>query len=220
MKIIGSATPDRSNGSQRVTYQCDCGYVGTTRACRAKGMKWCAACSKKFARLRGNDYTVEGDLAFIDVSTKKFPNAICVIDAKNIPLVVDGKGRWFAADFKSSVVYAVRNQRGEKMHRHILGTNAPSVDHDDGNGLNNTEGNLKPCDHAENMKNRCMDRRNVSGVIGVVLCKQTGRWQAQGTANGKHYKLGRFDRVEDAAAARRAFEIEHGFNKNHGRAAV
>jgi hypothetical protein len=219
MKIIGSANADRNNGAQRVTYRCDCGYIGTTRACRAMSMKWCPACSRKFARLRGNNYTIKGDLAFIDVSTKKFPDAVCVIDAKNVPLVIDGKGRWYAADFKSNVVYAVRNQRGDKMHRHILGTDAPSVDHDDGNGLNNTEANLKPCAQSQNMKNTRRSARNKSGVTGVVLCKQTGLWQAQGGSNGKYYKLGRFDRIEDAAAARRAFEIEHGFNKNHGRPA-
>jgi hypothetical protein len=106
------------------------------------------------------------------------------------------------------------------MHRHILKTDAPSVDHDDGNGLNNIEANLKPCTHAENMKNRSMDRRNISGFIGVVWCKATEKWQAQGTSNGKYFDLGRYELVEDASAARHAFEIEHGFNKNHGRVAT
>jgi hypothetical protein len=182
-------------------------------------MRWCANCNRKFSRVATNAYKVEGEFAYIDVSTKKFPDAICVIDAKNIPLVIDGRGRWFATDFNSTVVYAARNSRGEKMHRHILRTDAPSVDHDDGNGLNNIEVNLKPCTQLENMKNTMLSKRNKSGIVGVVWCKRSGKWQAQGSANRVHYNLGKFDRIEDAATARRAFELKHDFNKNHGRAA-
>lgn len=217
MRIIGEAARDPNNGSRRVTYQCECGFVGTTRACRIANQRWCSACSRKKSRLLDNAYRVDGEIAYIDVSTAKFPDAVCRIDARNIPLVIDGKGRWFAADFKSAVVYAVRNQRGDKMHRHILGTDAPSVDHNDGDGLNNTEENLSPGNHSANMKNRRIDSRNKSGVMGVVMCRETGKWLAQGGDNGRHYNLGRFANIDDAAAARRAFEADHGFNKNHGR---
>lgn len=218
MRIIGDAPRDKNNGSKRVRYQCECGFIGTTRESRAAKQRWCAACSVKKARLQVNEYVVKGDFAYIDVSTEKFPEAVCVIDVKNLPLVLDGAGRWYASNFNSAVIYAVRSQRGIKMHRHILGSSVASVDHLDGNGLNNTEANLRAGSHSENMRNRRLDSRNKSGVVGVCFDKQTGLWLAQGGANGKKYRLGRYARLEDAAAARRAFEAEHCFGKNHGRA--
>jgi len=55
---------------------------------------------------------------------------------------------------------------------------------------------------------RKIDARNVSGVAGVSLNRQTGRWQASIFANGKRRHLGWHDTVEEAAAARKAAETQ------------
>lgn len=219
IEIIGEAGKDESNGARRVAYKCSCGYTGTTRAVRALKMKWCAACNRKYSRLQSNEYSIDGDVAYIDVSTEKFPGSVAQIDSKDIPLVIDGKGRWFAANFSTDVVYAVRNQRGEKMHRHILGVSADTViDHDDGNGLNNRRANLNAGKQKDNVKNRTLDRRNISGFSGVVPSPTRGKWVAQGSSDGEKFHLGTFESLHAAVAERKRFEATHGFNKNHGRA--
>lgn len=219
VEIIGEAAKDPNNGSRRVKYRCACGYEGTTRAVRADGLKGCRVCTSKYGRLMQNAYRVEGETAFIDISTEKFPGAETAIDLDQLDLVLDGKGRWYAADFNTGVVYAVRSSRGTKLHRHLLGLNGKSVvDHIDGNGLNNRRANIRECSQSMNLRNRALCRRNKSGVIGVVPAAGAGRWIAQGTCEGVHYHFGTFATVEEAAKVRREFEETHGFGPNHGSA--
>lgn len=51
---------------------------------------------------------------------------------------------------------------------------------------------------------RQLDRRSVSGVTGVSLNRQTGRWQASIFKNGKRHHLGWHDTIEAAAARKTA----------------
>jgi len=217
VEIIGAAPKDPSNGSVRVQYRCACGYVGITRAVRAKTIRACRTCSARYARLMQNSYRVDGGTAFIDISTDKFPGAETAIDLDQIDLVLDGKGRWYAADFNKGLVYAVRSSRGTKLHRHLLGLKGKNVvDHIDGDGLNNRRANIRVCTQSVNQRNRSLCRRNKSGVIGVVPAVAAGMWIAQGSAEGVRYHLGTFATVEEAAEVRRKFESEHGFGPNHG----
>lgn len=58
---------------------------------------------------------------------------------------------------------------------------------------------------------------NASGVRGVCKTK-SGRWKARITFRGKHYNLGTFDTLEEAAGARKDAERElfHPVLKEHG----
>lgn len=47
---------------------------------------------------------------------------------------------------------------------------------------------------------------NTSGITGVTYDKFRGRWKAQIVFQGKSYFLGRYDKIEDAADARRIAE--------------
>jgi len=77
---------------------------------------------------------------------------------------------------------------------------------------------LRDVPNGVNAKNTCIDNRNKSGVIGVYRHGQIGKWVAQITLNGKARYLGVFDRIEDAAKARKMAEEEFGYHRNHGRA--
>lgn len=55
-----------------------------------------------------------------------------------------------------------------------------------------------------------MPVRNKSGVKGVCWDKNREKWVAQIEFQGKNYNLGRYDKIEDAAAARKEAE-EHLF---------
>lgn len=114
--------------------------------------------------------------------------------------------------------YAYRAEKGEngklrtvRMHRQITG--APrhlDVDHINGDRADNRRLNLRTCDRSSNLKNKTRKRRdNSSGVTGVYLHKQTGKWTAQIQVGGKPRHLGLFQTKDEAGAARRAAEIQY-----------
>ena len=96
------------------------------------------------------------------------------------------------------------------MHRMILGELAEGkfVDHIDGDGLNNQSYNLRPCTHAQNMKNR----RKVSGASRFKGVQKDGDlWRARIVSDGKRYTLGKFHSQVAAAKAYDAAAIKlHG----------
>jgi len=48
-----------------------------------------------------------------------------------------------------------------------------------------------------------------SGVVGVYWHSVRKKWQAQGWHGGKQYHLGYFEDLDEAAAKRREFDLEH-----------
>jgi hypothetical protein len=91
------------------------------------------------------------------------------------------------------------------------------IDHINGNRLDNRIENLRAVSRADNLRNRRMPITNTSGIVGVGWDKARGKWRAQIEANGLAKCLGHFEEKADAAAARKAAEIECGFHENHGR---
>lgn len=71
-----------------------------------------------------------------------------------------------------------------------------SVDHIDGDPLNNRLINLRACTVAENSRNRktILDIR--SGIKGVDYCK--GKWRVRICVDGVRHYLGSFDNIEAA----------------------
>jgi len=105
--------------------------------------------------------------------------------------------------------YAEGTVRGVrvKMHRFILGDEAWSVtDHKDGDGLNNTRANLRPCTAKQNSRNVTrLPTTNKSGVLGV---SRNGKyWKASISVNGKQLYLGDFKTLVEAASVRRGAEL-------------
>ena len=79
--------------------------------------------------------------------------------------------------------------------------NKPWVDHIDGDRQNNCLSNLRWCTRAENNRNKKKYRNNTSDYTGVTFHKETGKWQAQISIDGKRKYLGLFHTKEEAAAA-------------------
>lgn len=93
------------------------------------------------------------------------------------------------------------------------------IDHIDGDRSNNRIDNLRDCTPEDNARNQRRPARNSSGRVGVVWAKNMGRWVARiGIGGGRLRKLGYFDTVAEASAAREAAERELGYHINHGRA--
>lgn len=91
------------------------------------------------------------------------------------------------------------------------------LDHINHDKRDNRLVNLRIATQAENAKNSNRRSDNTSGVTGVYWCRNRKKWTAQiGLPNRKTKPLGRYTALEDAIAARKAAEIEHGFHVNHG----
>lgn len=92
-----------------------------------------------------------------------------------------------------------------------------TIDHIDGNKLNNRIENLRDVTCSQNSKNLPKPKTNSSGTIGVYWRKDKQVWQAIIKANRKQIHLGFFSNKDDAINARKTAELQHGFHANHGR---
>ena len=91
------------------------------------------------------------------------------------------------------------------------------IDHINHDPADNRVENLRDVTHSENLKNQSLRRNNRSGVTGVKLRQEGGPWIANIKHAGKLIYLGKFDRFEDAVAARKEAEGRYGYHANHGR---
>lgn len=103
----------------------------------------------------------------------------------------------------------------ESLHRLISGASkGMSVDHIDGNGLNNCRNNLRICTVAENALNRRPRKGGASIYKGVGKKFSRGKfwkWSAYIQINGKRRNIGHFSTELEAAKAYNAAAIElHG----------
>lgn len=117
------------------------------------------------------------------------------------------KHNWFAwaGRHTTYAVAAVRGMGNVRMHRLILGLLGKDrriiVDHRDGNGLNNTRGNLRICTISGNLHGVMRGPRGKSGYRGVSWHKATGKWAARISLGGKRLNIGLFNSEIDAAYA-------------------
>lgn len=75
------------------------------------------------------------------------------------------------------------------------------LDHKDGDSLNDTWDNFRPCTRSQNQQNRGRPKNNRSGFKGVSWDKLNNRWVVRiRQPGGKYLNLGRFDDKEAAKA--------------------
>jgi hypothetical protein len=87
-----------------------------------------------------------------------------------------------------------------------------SIDHINGNKLDNRLENLRECNLSENSKNVKITKRNTSGVKGVNFDKYHKKWRAELYSNGKRVYLKYFSNINEAEfdinSARKTFHKE------------
>jgi len=114
------------------------------------------------------------------------------------------KCKWYALKLKwksKDAYYATGRPNGRKlelMHRVILRSVGGSVDHQDGNGLNNQRQNLRPCNQSQNSANRFTRPDRYKGVRWYQPRK---KWRAQIMKDYKQMHIGYFEYSTDAAIA-------------------
>lgn len=76
------------------------------------------------------------------------------------------------------------------------------LDHIDRNPKNNAIANLRECTHAENHQNEGVRSNSSSGVTGVSFIKASSKWLAYINKDGRRHRIGLFDSLDGAVAAR------------------
>ena len=85
-----------------------------------------------------------------------------------------------------------------------------NIDHIDRDKSNNIWNNLRIVSHSVNGHNAAIRSHNTSGHKGVALFKESNKWMAYISVNGKRIHLGLFNLLEDAVKARKDAEVKYG----------
>ena len=143
----------------------------------------------------------------------------CIIDLDKKDIIKDYK---IYVRGHSNKLYATISYGGKKLflHRFLMGylntdyKLEETVDHINGNSLDNRISNLRICSQKENMQNI----RKKSNFVGVGWLKYNRKWTARIMSNYKGIHLGNYETYEEAVLARLTKEQElfgdYGPNKN------
>jgi len=129
---------------------------------------------------------VDADLAALTWTAQPSPNTVYACRS----VVLGGK---------QTTISLHRTVLALKLGRDLSATE--HVDHEDGNGLNNTRANLRLATKAQNGANSRKPSNNTSGFKGVCWNRQKGEWKAQIAVNGINKHLGYYTSKEAAYAA-------------------
>lgn len=159
---------------------------------------------------KGNNYIVdeENKIAKIELHRRKGENLWTTIDLEDLERIINFPYTWFAkyqSLNKGFYVYASEYDPEEKrsnpilLHQFIMKANGKTVDHSDGNTLNNCKSNLRIAEDTDNSKNRKgKNSNNTSGYRNVSWNKKDKKWVVQMQIDKKNKTLGRFDDVHEA----------------------
>lgn len=106
------------------------------------------------------------------------------------------KHNWFHSHNYAGRRVGLKN---DYMHRILI--NAPknkSVDHINGNGLDNRKENLRLCTHQQNTRNRKPNLNTFSGFKGVSWHNRDKLWRARITLNSKEITIG-YSKIKEKA---------------------
>ena len=218
LTVIGPATLSPGESRPKWPCRCDCGADrrivgyslknGDSSSC---GAPPCRPSTRIYVK-GVNRFLVSGGVATVDISTPTHPDATTTINAEDLLLINDGRGRWGAHKTEGSTLYVHRSRTDlgprkttEQLHRAILGLPSglvPIVDHRDGNGLNNKRSNLRTTDSVGNGANS-QHGRGSSQFKGVFRRERRSGfvWRAGIMVRRKMFWLGTFESEAEAARA-------------------
>lgn len=182
----------------------------------------------KFQRKLNNILKENGDVLSVDVSSKRHPSAVMLINRSDFNKVQSELkcGRLFAwghGDLPQSVRCRMPCGKVVYVHRLILEAGEGMViDHINQNPLDNRALNLRAVKQRANAMNCKLSSNNKHGTMGIHPTKNrrtgepNGRWSAEIKVNRKKIYLGCFGSKQAAIDARKAAERKYGFHPNHG----
>lgn len=156
-----------------------------------------------------NHFTVHGDTTIIYMQRKDGSIEHCFIDTDDFDLVANFNTTWFLHDnngntYARTTVTIDGKIHRLQMHRLILGLDDADivVDHRDHNGLNNKRDNIRVSDRILNPQNKKGARSDSkTGVRGVTFDKESQKFKAHVSVDGKQKTLGRFSTIDEAEQA-------------------
>jgi len=139
---------------------------------------------------------------------------------KNLEVLVDEEDYEYLNQFKwhlHSGGYVNRNQKYKVkpqktyMHREIMGLpEGKSIDHINGNKLDNRKSNLRIVTKSQNMRNQKKSSNRTSIYKGVSqILNRSKKWQAKIKFGGKTYRIGEYFTEQEAALAYNQAAIKH-----------
>ena len=190
-----------------------CKIKECTNKAVAKGL-----CSKHYNQLRRYGkifkYTCRDKINHIEILEDHaeiylidINNEVCgkaLIDLEDVDKVKNIK--WHKSDLQRNTYYCMSNNKTwRRLHRLIMNVTDPNifVDHINHNGLDNRKSNLRICTNQENIRNCITPKNNKSGYKGIYWAKDKNKWTVQITLNNKTKYIGRYEKLEDAIAARK-----------------
>lgn len=99
---------------------------------------------------------------------------------------------------------------------YVYGALPDVIDHINGNPTDNRLCNLRNTTPLGNSRNMRRHKSNVTGISGVVIHCQNGRYVAQIGVEGKTKYLGIAPDFFEACCLRKSAELQYKFNENHG----
>lgn len=110
------------------------------------------------------------------------------------------KYKWFLVNGYAGKAVNGRRNAKEYLHRFLVKPEiTQSIDHANGDKLDNRRFNLRVCSHSENLKNQKTRTDNTSGFKGVSRHRK--KWMAYIELDYKRTYLGHFTTKEEAALA-------------------
>lgn len=91
----------------------------------------------------------------------------------------------------------------------MTGEEPDFIDHINRDRSDNRWENLRSVPKVENEHNAPRPNTNSSGHVGVSFEAYTNKWRAEIWAYGEHYRLGRYENLQDAINARDKAEIKY-----------
>lgn len=147
-------------------------------------------------------------MKLIDVSTKKFPNTFTMVDDEDYEEHNQWKWQYSGSECRKFYVrrtihtpnkkYAVK-----KLHREIMKPKGlETIDHINGDTLDNRKCNLRICSRAENSMNLNKCKRKTSSIYkGVHWNRQKSKWKSVINKDRKVHHIGFFNNEKEGALA-------------------
>ena len=177
--------------------QCICGNIVSVlgRSLKDKITKSCVCLTKKY-----NTYDLTGEygIGYSSNTNEKF-----YFDLEDYDKIKDYS--WYV----NSNGY-LKNSNDVYMHRLLM--NFPKnklIDHINHKRYDNRKKNLRIVNSSQNNKNRIINKKNCSGVLGVYYGKNINKWIANIRIDGKTKYLGCYEDKEDAIKARKEAEDKY-----------